>query len=807
MKLSEHIYIPILIFITVLVGGRLGIYYVTDQESEKLGIKTQVTAEQSGIRLNDFLDSRLTRLDIFRERMEQKPALSEAEFRATALRIQHELPGFQAVNWIDENGIVQWVTPLSNNLPVVGVDLVQKAAKGAAQVFSRSLLYQIDTATPPIELVQGGNGFATYFPIVVDDKISGFVNGVFRIEELIAQCYSKKIKDFNYEVILSGERVFLRGEPKNFENPITVGRHNFTILGQSWELQIVPGSSDIGTARIMRTLAMVVTFLIASLLAGFTLFRMKSNAELAKAYKKIESSELKYRTIFDKSPACLVRYSSKAEITDWNLEAASLLGFEFPPQKRRSIYELEELEPIIPAMEETFLGNHTSYLGSLEIQGRRIDIDAAFETLLSGSDQIQGGIILIKDVTEQNQTTRAKEVMYEISELAKRIKDLPVLFETIQQSLNKILDTRNFYVALYNEDSDEFTYPYYKDEFDSPPPDPIRAEKGISAHVVKNGKPILVTKEEFYTMNKEGKIDLLGTPSEQWLGCPLIVEGKPIGIMAVQSYSTDFVYSESDLKILNFVSDQIALTIKINIEDEKLRKSESMHRELSIQLSDSNNIKALLLDILSHDLKNPAGVISGVSELLTNGDNVSEELQLIKDSSDALLKVLENTTSLARITLGEAITMEKIDLSELAHEVINEFLPSFKSEGSQLQISIESDIVHTVNPIISEIFRNYLSNALKYAPEGKQVEVSMRKHTNQIEFGVSDGGTTIGEENQNAIFERSVQLDNGKMRGSGLGLAIVKRIAEVHGASVGVKPNHPTGNVFYLNIPLEVNQS
>jgi signal transduction histidine kinase len=277
--------------------------------------------------------------------------------------------------------------------------------------------------------------------------------------------------------------------------------------------------------------------------------------------------------------------------------------------------------------------------------------------------------------------------------------------------------------------------------------------------------------------------------------------------MAVQSYSTDFVYSESDLKILNFVSDQIALTIKINIEDEKLRKSESMHRELSIQLSDSNNIKALLLDILSHDLKNPAGVISGVSELLTNGDNVSEELQLIKDSSDALLKVLENTTSLARITLGEAITMEKIDLSELAHEVINEFLPSFKSEGSQLQISIESDIVHTVNPIISEIFRNYLSNALKYAPEGKQVEVSMRKHTNQIEFGVSDVGTTIGEENQNAIFERSVQLDNGKMRGSGLGLAIVKRIAEVHGASVGVKPNHPTGNVFYLNIPLEVNQS
>ncbi len=807
MKLSEHIYIPILIFLTVLVVGRVGIYYVTDQESEKLGIKTRITAEQVGMQLNDFLDSRINRLDLLRERMEQKPGVSEADFRSTALRIQHELPGFQAVNWIDENGIFQWVTPLSNNLPVVGVNLVERAAESAAKVFSRSLLYQIDTSTPLIELVQGGNGFATYLPIVVDDNINGFVNGVFRIEELVSQCFGGKIKDFNYEVILSGERVYLRGEPKNFKNPSVVGRHNFTILGQSWELQIVPGSSDTGTARVMRVLAMVVTFLIAALLSGFTLFKMKSNAELAKAYKRVETSEGKYRTIFDKSPACLVRYSPKAEITDWNLAAASLFGLEFPPTKCRSIYDLDEMKQIIPAIEKTFLGDHASYLGSLEIQGRRIDIDASFETLLSGEDQIQGGIILIKDVTEQNQTMRAKEVMYEISELAKSIKNLPLLFQTIQQSLNKILDTRNFYVALYNEEFDEFTYPHYKDEFDSPPPEPIRGERGISAYVVKHGEPILLAREEFYAMNKEGKIDLLGTPSEQWLGCPLIVEEKPIGIMAVQSYSKDVVYAESDMDMLNFVSDQIALTIKINIEDEKLRKSEAMHRELSIQLSDSNNIKALLLDILSHDLKNPAGVISGVSELLSTDENVSEEIQLIKDSSDVLLKVLENTTALARITLGEAITMEIIDLSKLAFEVIDEFLPSFESEGSQLQISVESDIVHTVNPIISEIFRNYLSNALKYAPTGEKVELSLRKHTNHIEFCVSDVGNTITGENQHAIFQRSVQLENGRMRGSGLGLAIVKRIAEVHGASVGVKPNEPNGNIFYLNIPLNVTQN
>ncbi|MBL7027053.1 MAG: GAF domain-containing protein [Candidatus Marinimicrobia bacterium] len=807
MKLSQQIYIPVLIFITVLVGGRLGISYVSNQESEKLEIKTQVTAEQVGMRLNDFLNTRITRLDVFRERLEQKPFLSEAEFRTTALRIQHELPGFQAVNWIDENGIIQWVTPLAPNLPVVGVDLVQKAAKDAAEVFTRSLQYQIDTATPLIKLVQGGNGFATYLPIVVDDQITGFVNGVFRIEELVSQCFNNSIKDFNYEVILSGKRVYLRGEQKNFENPRTIGRHNFTMLGQSWELQIVPGSSKDDTASFMRVVSTVIAFFLATLFAGLALIRIKSNAELAKAHKEIENSEVKFRTIFDKSPACLLRYSPNAEITDWNLEAASLFGLEFPPQKRRSIYDLEEMKPIIPAIEETFIGKHSSYLGSLEIQGKNIEVDANFETLVSGDDQIQGGIILLKDVTEQNKTMRAKGVMYEIGELANKLKDLPLLFQAIQNSLSGILDTRNFYVALYNEERDEFSYPYYQDEFDSAPPDPVKAERGISAWVIKSGHPILLAKEEFYTMNKEGKIDLLGTPSEQWLGCPLIVEDRPIGIMAVQSYSKAVVYDNNDMEMLNFVSDQIALTIKINIEDEKLRESEAMHRELSNQLSDSNNIKALLLDVISHDLKNPAGVISGIAGMLTMNEEVSDEIQLIKDSSDVLLKVLDNTTALARITLGESINMLEVNISDLVNDVIDEYKPSFKGEGNPLQINVETNIIQTANPIIAEVFQNYLSNALKYAPSGESVEVILKKDSEHIEFSVSDVGNTITGEDRDSIFQRSIQLANGKMRGSGLGLAIVKRIADVHGATVGVKPNQPTGNTFYLHIPLVVKQS
>ena len=475
--------------------------------------------------------------------------------------------------------------------------------------------------------------------------------------------------------------------------------------------------------------------------------------------------------------------------------------FEFPPTTSRSVFELKGLNPLIPAIKEALGGQVSNYTGFIEIQGKKVEVDAVIETLLSGKDRIQGGIILLEDVTAQNETMRAREVMFEIGELTNKMKDLPQLFKSIQLSLGKVLDTRNFYVALIDEETGMLSYPYYVDEFDSPPPEPSKDERGLSAFVLKNGVPVILDKEEMYSLNKEGKIDLLGTPSEQWLGSPLMVEGHPIGVMAIQSYSHDTVFDGNNMGMMNFVSDQIAITIKIKLEDEKLRQSETMHRELSAKLNDSNNIKALLLDIITHDLKNPAGVISSVADMLVMEDDPSEEICLIKDSSDALLKVIENTTALARITLGEEIAMEQIDLSQMASTIASEFLASFNGQDKPLEVKIDQNLICEANPVIAEVFRNYLSNALKYAPPGKKVVFSLKNEDDEIGLYVSDLGNSILGEDQTAIFERSVQLANGKSRGSGLGLAIVKRIAAVHGAAVGINSNEPTGNIFYMRLP------
>jgi len=800
MKLLRQYIGPLILFVVILVAGWFGLRYVVSQDNQKLVIKTDVMAEQLGIRLHDFINTRLSRLSIFREEIENK-IFTESEFRSKALLIQHELTGFQAVNLIDENGIIQWVTPLSKNLQAFGVNLKKSAAPAAIEVFKRAELYRTDNATPPIKLIQGGLGFAIYFPIIKNDNVDGYLNGVFRIEELITQCFGNSIKDFSYEIILSGQSVHLRGDPSNFRSSNHISRYNFILYGQSWEMQIISKDSRDSMAGFMQILASIVITIFAFLIAMITMFRQKSRIELAAAYKIVEDSELKFRTIFDKSPASLLRFNQEGAFTDWNRDAAALFGFEFPPKTPKVISEFKGMTPLIPAIDEALHGKNSDYYGFIEVQGKNIAVDTRIETLVSGTDKIEGGIVLLTDVTEQNQVLHAKEVMYEIANLMSSVKQLPKLFESIHHALSSVLDTRNFYVALYDESTNEFRYPYYQDEFDSAPPIPVKGEKGLSAYILEKQSTLLLNKEEIYDLHKKGKIDLIGTPSEQWLGSPLIVEGKPIGVMAVQSYSTDNYFDETDIGMMNFVSDQIAVAIKINLEDEKLRNSEMMHRALSAELTDSNNTKALLIDIITHDLKNPASVISGVADLLSSEQEASEEIKLIQDSSDALLKVIENTSSLARVTLGEEIEMKLINISDLVERVVREFAPGFEKSGKPLVSKIEANLMAVANHVIAEVFRNYLSNALSYAPEEKGVECGLYATANGLKFYVKDQGQKIESENRENIFQRRVQLKNGKSQGRGLGLAIVKRIADVHNAEVGVESGEQEGNTFFMNLP------
>ena len=235
--------------------------------------------------------------------------------------------------------------------------------------------------------------------------------------------------------------------------------------------------------------------------------------------------------------------------------------------------------------------------------------------------------------------------------------------------------------------------------------------------------------------------------------------------------------------------------------EEALRESEKKYRQLSENLKQTNNMKELLLDIITHDLKNPAGVIQGMADIGVEESPGDETLLLIKESSANLLKVIESATVLSKVALDEEIEKNELDLVEIIKGIANEFSSSLKSFKMSLEIKLPDRIIIEANQIIAEVFRNYISNSIKYAKDGKRLILRGIHKDDIVEITVEDFGKTIPAEEYDNIFIRSIQLDEGTKRGRGLGLAIVKRIAEAHNAEVGVKPNKPVGNIFYIKIP------
>ncbi|NQU26999.1 MAG: DUF3365 domain-containing protein [Candidatus Marinimicrobia bacterium] len=216
-------------------------------------------------------------------------------------------------------------------------------------------------------------------------------------------------------------------------------------------------------------------------------------------------------------------------------------------------------------------------------------------------------------------------------------------------------------------------------------------------------------------------------------------------------------------------------------------------------LLDSNQLKELLLDVITHDIKNPAGVIRNMAEMMLEEYSDNDMLEIIKYSSDKLLRVMDNATTLAQVTIGDKIKLAEIDITEVLHSVGQEFSSQLKQSEITFKIDMPDKLFIRANPIISEVFSNYISNAIKYADTGKKIIIDTEQNDNHLIINVKDFGETIEKDKYDCLFTRKYQIEKGK--GRGLGLSIVKKIAEAHNAEVGIKPNEPTGNIFYIRIP------
>src|SRR4029077_18592704 len=138
---------------------------------------------------------------------------------------------------------------------------------------------------------------------------------------------------------------------------------------------------------------------------------------------------------------------------------------------------------------------------------------------------------------------------------------------------------KNFYIALYDPATELLSFPYHVDEMDPDFPSK-RPGKGLTEYVLRTGQPLLVTPEVQAELERRGEVELIGAPSIDWVGVPLRIGDRTIGVLVAQTYAPGVRYGEAAKHILQFVSAQVAMALERKRTEEQLHDSERKYRLL-----------------------------------------------------------------------------------------------------------------------------------------------------------------------------------------------------------------------------------
>lgn len=186
---------------------------------------------------------------------------------------------------------------------------------------------------------------------------------------------------------------------------------------------------------------------------------------------------------------------------------------------------------------------------------------------------------LVRDVTERTRAEIESKVISEIIQGVTTTSNLEELLALVQQAIGRALYAENFYVALYDKQTEMLQVPFCMDKFDTVAP-PQKLGRGLTAYAIRRGRPTLLTEADVNRLSAEGEIELVGTPSAIWLGIPLRTPTGDIGVLVVQHYDDASAYTERDIELLSSAAGQIALAIQRKRSEDAVRQSEERYRTI-----------------------------------------------------------------------------------------------------------------------------------------------------------------------------------------------------------------------------------
>jgi CheY-like chemotaxis protein len=240
--------------------------------------------------------------------------------------------------------------------------------------------------------------------------------------------------------------------------------------------------------------------------------------------------------------------------------------------------------------------------------------------------------------------------------------------------------------------------------------------------------------------------------------------------------------------------------------NEQLKKAKQAAEEATRQ-------KSIFLANMSHEIRTPLNAITGFISLLEKNETDSTKLkylQIIRNSSDSLLQIINDILDISKIESGK---MQILPVNFNPYENLIPIAELFQSKAAEKNIDFKIQYNHNMPSLlfgdvlrIKQIFTNLLSNAIKFTPEGGTVRSVIWYKNGYLNIAVKDHGIGISEEKQKKIFEPFTQADESTERlfgGTGLGLAISLELTKMLKGELILKSTEGKGSLFRLCIPLE----
>lgn len=408
-----------------------------------------------------------------------------------------------------------------------------------------------------------------------------------------------------HRAVLKGNFVLLQIVENGFDQ---ISKAEYKAIDQKWY-----GTSAVTDEvwRIIQTIGLIALVVMLVLI----MWNYSLQSQVKRKTNTLLESEKKFRQIFETSAVGMTIMNANGEFTAANSMILKTLGYseeEYNKLSLESITHPEDKKSLKKSYQEIWGGRKDSFTAEKRLKhknGQYVFGRITTFTIKDTNNNPQFAIEIFEDITESKYDERLRDSIFKIAQAAIAASSTDELFKLIHEIISKIMPVDNFFIGLYDSKTNLLHFPFFIDQYEEEA-DPIEPGHGLSDYVMRHRKTLLATEEVFERLMADGEVELIGAKPVDWLGVPLIVNDKAIGVLATQSYSPDVHFTQVDANFLEFVSTQIAQAIELKRAEEAQHLSEMRYRYLfedspvSIWEEDFSEVKRYITKLMSNGVNN-----------------------------------------------------------------------------------------------------------------------------------------------------------------------------------------------------------